>query len=131
MDLEKLNLCLSEMDTLSKIVFDYDRVEVEIRFNCYSGGQYEDVDLVLTLEDPYYYHLPFTLEGQFQIAECSPGEVKKLVPNNCYESELKALDIKITGESSGFYSCFSNITWSVSGGGSIKNAHELLSVKDT
>jgi hypothetical protein len=55
--LDKLNRCLSEIDTLSRVKFDYDNVIAEIGFNCFTGGQYEDVDLVLKPDDPYYYSM--------------------------------------------------------------------------
>ena len=127
MELEKLNKCMSEMDTLSRVTFDYDNVSAEIRFNCYSGGQYEDVDLSLNLEDPLYYQLPFSIEGEFQVFEYSANEVKNIIPEEFYEPQLRTLGIKVNGKASGFYCCFSNIEWSVSGGGFIKNKHELVS----
>jgi len=114
------------MDTLSRVELDYEKISIEITFNCYSGGQYEDVDLLLNLDDPFYYHLPFSLEGEFKIVECTSNEVKNLIPKECYEPHFRALGLQINGKASGFYCCFSGIEWRVSGGGFIKNKNEFI-----
>ena len=126
MEIEKLNACLAEMDTLSKVFIDYETVSAEIRFNCLSGGAHENVNLYMKLSDPLYYQLPFSLEGEFQVTILPPDKLNQILPHEFCEPNLKALCISVEGKNVFFYCCFTELEWSVSGGGTIINEHELM-----
>jgi len=124
MDLAKLNQCLSYMDILTKVDLDYQNTTAKIVFNCFSGGQYEDVELVLKLDVPYYFHLPFALSGEFQIIECTPAELEQLVGSEYYEGYYSAIRLIVDNKMTNFYCCCYDVEWSLSGAQTLSE-HEL------
>lgn len=124
MNVEKLNKCIMEMDTLSRVLLNYDDASLSLLFHCRDGGQYENVLLCIRLEDPYAYHLPFAQYGEFKVEVLEPLRARGFIPDEYHESNLNALRIHIKGMSEKYYCSFSGLTWFVEGPQAL-NEHEL------
>lgn len=122
--IDKLNKCLKEMDTLSKVHLDYEKMTLQINFNCFNGGHYEDVTLSMIFEDPCFYHLPYSMEADFRVSEERLEDTQHKIPKKYLAPLWRVLTFHVDGLSE-FYCCFTDMTWQVSGGGFVLNPHEL------
>ncbi len=100
-----------------------------LKFNCFDGGCYENVELKVCFSNPELIYLPFMASGEFQFVELHGKDRLSRVPENYLEYDPKVFKL-IIGVDNGFYVSCNEIDWYVSGSG-VKNKHELMQYEGT
>ncbi len=124
MNIEKLNNCLSEMDTLTKVDLSTEGLLLFLVFNCFDGGFYENVELKIEIKGLELLHLPFLANGHFKFIALYGDARLERISGDYMEYDPQVYKFIIDDSDIGFYVSFQELEWSVSGPGT-KNKYEL------
>lgn len=112
----KLDELLEEMDSFETIgVINVDGVcFLRVKFHCYSGGEFESIELIIDFLYPDTFHLPSFASGSFKLKALSPKVIEEFT-NGREDLPSNIVGLYINNKDESFYVGFEEMFWKVDG----------------